>query len=144
MFEKVAVLMDCPTVSWEEFVAVDDSNACTASIIIDKNILEFVKSSKNIIEADCDVENEMCNADLFVFTSSEMKNVIKKFLETNGLLLDNRRRQSFVNAANMSGQYNGVQALLKEKNKFANYVPWAAHSLNPVCAELVKVAKPKS
>ncbi|GFS71929.1 hypothetical protein TNCV_1702101 [Trichonephila clavipes] len=75
MLEKAAVLMDCPTVSWEEFVAVNDSNACTASIIIDKNILEFVKSSKNIIEADCDVENEMSNADL-VFTSSGMKNAI--------------------------------------------------------------------
>ncbi|GFV35035.1 zinc finger MYM-type protein 1 [Trichonephila clavipes] len=40
----------------------------------------------------------------------------------------------------MSGRYNGVQALLKEKNKFANYVPCAAHSLNLVGAESVKVA----
>ncbi|GFV60698.1 uncharacterized protein TNCV_4180341 [Trichonephila clavipes] len=40
----------------------------------------------------------------------------------------------------MSGQYNGVQALLKENNKFANYVPCAAHSPNPVGAESVKVA----
>ncbi|GFV12229.1 zinc finger MYM-type protein 1 [Trichonephila clavipes] len=47
--------------------------------------------------------------------------------------------QSFVNAANMSGQYNGVQAVLKEKNKFANYVPCAAHSHNLFCEELVKV-----
>ncbi|GFV92853.1 zinc finger MYM-type protein 1 [Trichonephila clavipes] len=48
--------------------------------------------------------------------------------------------QPFDNAANMSGQYDGVQALLKENNKFANYVPCAAHSLNLVGAELVKVA----
>ncbi|GFW92879.1 zinc finger MYM-type protein 1 [Trichonephila clavipes] len=61
-------------------------------------------------------------------------------LETNGLLLDNCRGQSFDNAANMSGVYNGVQVLLKEKNKFANYVPYAAHSLNLTRAELVKVA----
>ncbi|GFW63962.1 hypothetical protein TNCV_706671 [Trichonephila clavipes] len=40
----------------------------------------------------------------------------------------------------MSGQHNGVQALLKEKNKFANYGRCAAHSLNLVRAELVKVA----
>ncbi|GFX65728.1 zinc finger MYM-type protein 1 [Trichonephila clavipes] len=64
----------------------------------------------------------------------------REFLETNGLLLDNCRGLSFDNAANMSGQYNGVQALLKEINKFANYVPCAAHSLNLVRAELVKVA----
>ncbi|GFT30774.1 DDE_Tnp_IS1595 domain-containing protein [Trichonephila clavipes] len=38
--------------------------------------------------------------------------------------------QSFDNVANMSGQHNGVQALLKERNKVANYVPWAAQSLN--------------
>ncbi|GFS80508.1 zinc finger MYM-type protein 1 [Trichonephila clavipes] len=72
--------------------------------------------------------------DLYLFNS------LQKFLETNGLLLDNRRGQSFDNAANMSGQYNGVQALLKERKKFANYVPCAAHFHNLVRAELVKVA----
>ncbi|GFX76225.1 hypothetical protein TNCV_1233631 [Trichonephila clavipes] len=61
-------------------------------------------------------------------------------LKTNGLLLDNGRRRSYDNAANMSGEYNGVQDLLKEKNKFANYGPCAVHSLNLVRAELVKVA----
>ncbi|GFX76202.1 zinc finger MYM-type protein 1 [Trichonephila clavipes] len=48
--------------------------------------------------------------------------------------------QSYDNAANMSGEYNGVQDLLKEKNKFTNYGPCAVHSLNRVRAELVKVA----
>ncbi|GFS70787.1 zinc finger MYM-type protein 1 [Trichonephila clavipes] len=67
-------------------------------------------------------------------------NSLQEFLETNGLLLDNCRGQSFDNAANMSGQYNGVQALLKEKDKFANDGSCAAHSLNLVRAELVKVA----
>ncbi|GFX42977.1 histone-lysine N-methyltransferase SETMAR [Trichonephila clavipes] len=55
-----------------------------------------------------------------------------EILETNGLLLDNCRGQSFDNAANMSGRYNDVQAILKEKNKFANYVPYIAYSLNLV------------
>ncbi|GFX42116.1 zinc finger MYM-type protein 1 [Trichonephila clavipes] len=58
-----------------------------------------------------------------------------QILETNGLLLDNGRGQSFDNAANMSGRYNDVQAVPKEKNKFANYVPCTAHSLNLVGAE---------
>ncbi|GFU66025.1 zinc finger MYM-type protein 1 [Trichonephila clavipes] len=66
-------------------------------------------------------------------------NSLQEFVETNGLLLDNCRGQSFDNAANMSGQYNSVQ-VLKEKNKFANYVPCAAHSLNLIREELVKVA----
>ncbi|GFX17273.1 uncharacterized protein TNCV_1064751 [Trichonephila clavipes] len=62
-----------------------------------------------------------------------------EILETNGLLLDNGRGQSFDNAANTSGRYNDVQAVPKEKNKFANYVPCTAHSLNLVGAELVKL-----
>jgi len=32
----------------------------------------------------------------------------------------------------LSGKYNGVQAKIKERNKFADYAPCAAHSLNPV------------
>ncbi|KFM70311.1 hypothetical protein X975_18700, partial [Stegodyphus mimosarum] len=42
----------------------------------DKDILEFVQSSKNIIDADSNDENEMNNAGP-VPTSSEMKNVMK-------------------------------------------------------------------
>ncbi|GFY26672.1 hypothetical protein TNCV_2880001 [Trichonephila clavipes] len=50
----------CPTISLEEFVTVDD-NVCTAPIMADKYILEFVSSSKNIIDADNDDENEKNN-----------------------------------------------------------------------------------
>ncbi|GFS65396.1 hypothetical protein TNCV_2451961 [Trichonephila clavipes] len=50
---------DCPIVSSEKFVAVD-VDVCTAPIRVDKGILEFVQSSKNIIEEDA--ENEMNNA----------------------------------------------------------------------------------
>ncbi|GBP27663.1 Toll-like receptor 4 [Eumeta japonica] len=53
-----------------------------------------------------------------------------ELLKTNGLLLSNCRGQSYDNAANMAGHYNGVQALLKQKNNTADYVPCAAHSLN--------------
>ncbi|CAH2979627.1 unnamed protein product [Chilo suppressalis] len=55
------------------------------------------------------------------------------------LLLDNCRIQSYDNAANMAGIYNGVQALQKEK-KTEGYVPFAAHSLILVGQESVKVA----
>ncbi|GFV51596.1 hypothetical protein TNCV_3680791 [Trichonephila clavipes] len=57
MFEKVSVLLDCPTVASEEFITVDDNNVCTAPIITGKGILELVQSSKNVIDADSGDEN---------------------------------------------------------------------------------------
>ncbi|GFV56041.1 hypothetical protein TNCV_2266271 [Trichonephila clavipes] len=42
-----------------------------------KDILEFVQSSKNIIDTDSDLENEMNNASP-VPKSTEMRNIIKK------------------------------------------------------------------
>ncbi|GFW18943.1 hypothetical protein TNCV_5133951 [Trichonephila clavipes] len=54
---KTATRLDCPTMSSEEFVAVDDDNVCTILYMTDKDILEFVQSSKNIADADSDDEN---------------------------------------------------------------------------------------
>ncbi|GFX46685.1 hypothetical protein TNCV_4038361 [Trichonephila clavipes] len=71
MFE-VSVLFDCPTILWEEFVAVDDNNGCTSPIMAYKNILKFVQSSKVIIDADSGDEKEMNHA-----VSSEMRNIMK-------------------------------------------------------------------
>ncbi|XP_063926406.1 uncharacterized protein LOC135139966 [Zophobas morio] len=45
---------------------------------------------------------------------------------------DEVKQISYDNAANMSGKYNGLQARVKEINKFVDYVPCAAHSLNLV------------
>ncbi|GFT26559.1 hypothetical protein TNCV_3604021 [Trichonephila clavipes] len=55
------------------FIAVEDANECTASIIADKNILELARSSKSIIEADSVDENEVP-----VPTSSEVRNIMKR------------------------------------------------------------------
>ncbi|GFW39342.1 SCAN domain-containing protein 3 [Trichonephila clavipes] len=66
---KTPVGLECPAVSSEECIAVDEDNVCTTPIMADKDILEFVESSKNIFEADSDHENEINN----VPTSSEMK-----------------------------------------------------------------------
>lgn len=65
--------------------------------------------------------------------------VIKDFLKDVGLPLENIRGQSYDNAANMSGRYNGLQALIKENNRFADCVPCSAHSLNLVGVEAVSV-----
>ncbi|GFT67327.1 SCAN domain-containing protein 3 [Trichonephila clavipes] len=59
MFGKVSKLLDYPTSSWKKIVEVDNDNACTASIRADKDILEFVESSKNFVDADSDDESKM-------------------------------------------------------------------------------------
>ncbi|GFX96180.1 hypothetical protein TNCV_2290681 [Trichonephila clavipes] len=51
------------TVLSEEIIAIDDDNRCTAPIMTDKDILELSQSSKSIIDADFDHENEKNNAD---------------------------------------------------------------------------------
>jgi len=40
------------------------------------------------------------------------------------------RGQTYHNAMNMSGQYSGLQARIKEINPLAEYIPCSAHSLN--------------
>ncbi|GFS79553.1 hypothetical protein TNCV_2370571 [Trichonephila clavipes] len=53
-----------------------DDNVYTAPIMTDKDVLEFVRSSKNIIDADSDDQNEM-NDVAPDPTSSEMRNIRK-------------------------------------------------------------------
>ncbi|GFX75810.1 hypothetical protein TNCV_2237821 [Trichonephila clavipes] len=56
--------LDCSIVLSEEFIALDNDDVCTAPTMIEKDILEFVESSKNIIDADSDDEDEMNNVQL--------------------------------------------------------------------------------
>ncbi|GFV69316.1 hypothetical protein TNCV_390121 [Trichonephila clavipes] len=61
----------------KEFAAVDDDvsdDVCPIGADID--ILEFIQSSKNIVEADSDNENEINNG-APVPMSSEMQNIMK-------------------------------------------------------------------
>jgi hypothetical protein len=53
------------------------------------------------------------------------------FLKDN-ILLMNCRGQSYDNAAHMPGHYSGLQARLKEQNKYVLYVPCTGHSINSV------------
>ena len=55
-----------------------------------------------------------------------------KFLDAVGIDIANCRGQSYDNASNMSGKYNGMQAIIRQKNPLAVCVPCAAHSLNLV------------
>ena len=62
-----------------------------------------------------------------------MANLVRKYLTTE-LQLDFRkyRGQSYDNAANMAGRYNGMHQKILETNKFAKFIPFAGHSLNLV------------
>lgn len=59
-------------------------------------------------------------------------NILSEFLKNTGLDIKNVRGQSYDNAANMSGIYEGLQALVKNQNSLAVYIPCTAHSLNLV------------
>ena len=72
-------------------------------------------------------------------TGSSLLETIKNLFEEIRLPIENCRGQSYDNAANISGKYNGLQAHIKEINKHAEYVPCAAHSLNLVGVEAVSV-----
>ncbi len=64
--------------------------------------------------------------------AQSMSTVILDALTEYGLDLKYCRGQSYDNASNMSGCYGGLQALIREGNALAIYVPCSAHSLNLV------------
>ena len=65
-------------------------------------------------------------------TAEQMANILLNFLKEKGLDITNCRGQSYDNASNMSGRYNGVQAILKRECKYAAFIPCCNHSLNLV------------
>ncbi|GFW13934.1 hypothetical protein TNCV_4700691 [Trichonephila clavipes] len=72
------VLLERPTASSQYFVSVDDDNynVYTSPIMGDKYILVLVQNSKNIIDADFEVESKLNNASP-VPTPSEMRSIMK-------------------------------------------------------------------
>ena len=59
-------------------------------------------------------------------------NKIQQVLGEHKFSLENFHGQSYNNASNMKGWEQGQQALFKNINRYADYVPGAAHSLNLV------------
>ena len=64
--------------------------------------------------------------------AEHLEDKLLTFLNKNGIDIENCRDQSYNNASNMSGRYNGLQARIKQLNEFADFVPCFAHSLNLV------------
>lgn len=69
-------------------------------------------------------------------TGEALSKTVVNFLNKCDIDIKNLRGQSYDNAANMSGRYNGLQAHISQINPLAYYIPCAAHSLNlvGVCA----------
>ncbi len=65
-------------------------------------------------------------------TGESLCDCVIKMVNDLGLDILNCRGQSYDNASNMSGRYNGLQAHLKLRNPLIHYIPCAAHSLNLV------------
>ena len=68
-------------------------------------------------------------------TGHQLVDLLFEFIEDNGISLKDLREQSYVNASNISGKYEGMQTIIKERNHQAEYILCVAHSLNLVgCA----------
>lgn len=59
-----------------------------------------------------------------------MKTAVLNYLKEIQLIIEDCRGQSYDNAANMSGIYEGLQTPLKKISPSAEYVPCSPHSLN--------------
>ena len=89
-------------------------------------ILRYVSEGGNILERFVGFEP------IYSHTGASLAGCVKEMIADLGLDLSNCRGQSYDNASNMSGKYNGLQAHLKQINPLIHYVPCAAHSLNLV------------
>ena len=65
-------------------------------------------------------------------TGQELAESLLTFLGNHGIDVADCRGQSYDNASNISGKYNGMQAIIRLHCELADYVPCAAHSLNLV------------
>jgi hypothetical protein len=81
---------------------------------------------------DGPVERFIQFLDMKGYTAEEMLKSVSGFFEKEGINIENCRGQSYDNASNMSGKYGGLQALNREKNELADWVPCFAHSPNLV------------
>ena len=70
--------------------------------------------------------------DMEEHSSAKLTDILMDFLNERGINITDCRGQSYNNASNMSGKYNGLHTLIKEKSQFAESIPCFAHSLNLV------------
>ncbi|MBN3309056.1 ZMYM1 protein, partial [Amia calva] len=89
-------------------------------------IFRFVSTEGKVVERFLGFEP------LHSHTGASLAECVLKMVRDLGLDLSNCRGQSYDNASNMSGKYNGLQAHLKMQNPLIHYMPCVGHSLNLV------------
>ncbi|XP_055908461.1 zinc finger MYM-type protein 1-like [Eupeodes corollae] len=89
-------------------------------------VLRYVKSNGEV------AERFLAFIPMASHKGEEQAEAILKFLNKYHINIKNARGQSYDNASNMSGCYNGLQAHIKKINSLAHYIPCASHSLNLV------------
>nr|XP_047144745.1 zinc finger MYM-type protein 1-like [Hydra vulgaris] len=73
---------------------------------------------------------------------SDITKLILNVLEENELDIKNCRGQGYGNGANMADIYNGVQALIRQNNPQAIFIPCSAHSLNLCAVHAIESSAP--
>ena len=84
------------------------------------------------IENETPVERFVTFFDNTGHTGQAQATALLKFLDAVGIDIANCCGQSYDNVSNMNGKYNGMQAIIHQKNRLAAFVPCAAHSLHLV------------
>jgi len=78
------------------------------------------------------IERFLTFIDIHSHTDANLAATLLRFFSENSIDISKCRGQTYDNASNMSGQYKGMQAKIKEVCPRAEFVPCAAHSLNLV------------
>jgi hypothetical protein len=89
----------------------------------------------------CTIEERFIN---FISTNKEtgigLAEEITRKIQSNGLKFCDIRGQGSDNGSNMSGEYNGFQALISKKNILARFVPCAADNLHLVGIQAASIS----
>jgi len=84
------------------------------------------------VQCDGPVERFVKFIPIHGHTGESLARTLFSFLQENDISIKDCRGQSYDNASNMSGKYIGMQAIVRNENELAEYIPCAAHSLNLV------------
>ena len=135
-YEQIIHLMKQQVLS---HIKQEIKNAKYFSIIVDStpdvthvDQLTYIFRYVNIAQTG-EVVERFVGFDPFIgHKGNEIADAILRKVEELELDISNCRGQSYDNASNMSGKYQGVQAHMKRVNPLMDYIPCAAHSLNLV------------
>uniref|UniRef100_H3AFS4 TTF-type domain-containing protein n=1 Tax=Latimeria chalumnae TaxID=7897 RepID=H3AFS4_LATCH len=76
------------------------------------------------------VEHFLTFLDFEKHSGQDIAKSLLKFFEKIGVNIADCQGQSYNNASNLSGKYEGMQAWIRERSENAVYIPCCAHSLN--------------